>query len=943
MSENKKMSDYKNTLNLPQTDFPMKANLSQRELEILQKWESIQLYQKMRKLGSGKQKFILHDGPPYANGHIHVGHAVNKVLKDMIVKTQTMNQFDSPYVPGWDCHGLPIELNVEKKFGKPGHKISAAEFRQHCREYAASQIDIQREEFMRLGVLGDWQNPYITMDFIYEANIIRSLAKMVQNGHLLKGSKPVHWCLDCASALAEAEVEYAEKTSPSLDVRFTVVDEKKFLANIPDAEKGSGTISVPIWTTTPWTLPANEGVALNPLLNYVLVECDNKERLLIAEDLLANVLQRYQVANHRVLGSTLGEKLQGLLLQHPFYDKQVPIVLGEHVTIEAGTGAVHTAPAHGQDDYRVGKQFNLPLHNPVGEDGCFIAGTPLVAGMHVNKVNDVIMDALKENNKLLHAEKLTHSYPHCWRHKTPLIFLATPQWFISMDQAGLRKSALTAIEQVEWVPEWGEARIAGLVANRPDWCISRQRAWGIPLSLFVHKETGELHPRTLELMEEVASRVEKQGIEAWFALDAAELLGDEAQQYRKTTDVLDVWFDSGVTHQCVLKARPELAYPADIYIEGSDQHRGWFMSSLLTSVGMNGQEAFKEVLTHGFVVDAHGRKMSKSVGNVIAPEEVIKTLGADILRLWVASVDYRTEITASKEILTRISETYRRIRNTTRFLLSNLHGFDPKKDLVDVSDMLMLDRWAIDRASCVQEEILKLLKEYQFHMVVQKLHHFCVTDMGGFYLDIIKDRQYTMAANSRGRRSAQTALYHIAHALVRWLAPMLSFTAEEIWQYLPGATEESVFLTHWYNQLVRLPEYEIMNQSFWEKVRSVRDAVNKEIENQRNAGKVGSALEAEVNLYCAPQLKQTLDALGDELKFVFITSTTRVIAEHAGPVDCVITDVPGLGLTITATQNPKCERCWHRCADVNADPAYPGICGRCVENISGEGEQRNYA
>jgi isoleucyl-tRNA synthetase len=937
------MSDYKNTLNLPQTDFPMKANLAQREPEILQKWEDMQLYHKLREQGHGKKKFILHDGPPYANGHIHVGHAVNKILKDIIVKSKMMSQFDAPFVPGWDCHGLPIELNVEKKFGKPGQKITAEEFRQHCREYASSQIDLQRKDFIRLGVLGDWEHPYITMDFIYEANIIRSLAKMVANGHLTKGSKPVHWCLDCASALAEAEVEYAEKKSTAIDVRFTAVDEAAFLACMPGVKEGVGPISIPIWTTTPWTLPANEGVALNPMLDYVLVECDERERLLIAETLLPSVMQRYQIENYRILGKVIGEKLVGLKLKHPFYDKQVPVVLGEHVTVDSGTGAVHTSPAHGQDDYLVGKQYHLPMVNPVGDDGCFTSTTPLLAGMHVTKVNDVILDLLKKNNVLLHQETIKHSYPHCWRHKTPLIFRATPQWFISMDQQDLRKSAMTAIEKVEWVPDWGQSRIAGLVENRPDWCISRQRAWGIPLSLFVHKETGDLHPRTVELMNQVADLVTKKGIEAWFALDAKELLGDEAAHYRKTLDVLDVWFDSGVTSECVLKTRPELAFPADIYIEGSDQHRGWFMSSLLTSVGINGVAPYKEVLTHGFVVDSEGRKMSKSIGNVIAPDEVIKTLGADILRLWVASVDYRTEITASKELLSRISETYRRIRNTARFLLANLNGFDPEKNSVDVKDMLMLDRWALDKTLLVQDELLKAYGDYQFHLVVQKLHHFCVTDMGGFYLDIIKDRQYTMQADSLGRRSAQTALYHIAHALVRWLAPLMSFTAEEIWQYLPGEHAESVFLSSWYDGLSKLPDHETMNQAYWEKIRAVRDAVNKEIENLRNEGKIGSALEAEVTLYCGPQLKSALDLLGDELRFVLITSSARVIAEHSGPVNTVTTEVPGLSLIIQATSNAKCERCWHRMPDVGTHKGYPGICGRCVENVSGSGEVRRYA
>ena len=928
------MNDYKNTLNLPQTDFPMKANLSQREVDIINKWNRLGIYQQLRLHGKGKKKFILHDGPPYANGHIHVGHAVNKILKDIVVKSKTMSGFESPFVPGWDCHGLPIELNVEKKHGKPGHKISPKEFREACREYATSQINIQREEFIRLGVIGDWENPYLTMDFKYEADIIRSLGKMIENKHLQKGYKPVHWCLDCASALAEAEVEYKDKTSPSIDVRFRVVDVEGLMAGV----------SIPIWTTTPWTLPANEGVALNPSLDYEVVDTGS-EKLLVAADLLPQVMQRYKVENYKVIGSVRGEKLEGIKLQHPFYDKQVPVVLGEHVTTESGTGAVHTAPAHGVDDFAVGKHYGLPLENPVGDDGCYTVKTPLFAGLHVLKANDKIIEELQKHHTLILLGTISHSFPHCWRHKTPLIFRATPQWFISMDNNGLRQNALQAIERVEWVPDWGQSRIKGMIDGRPDWCISRQRVWGVPLSLFIHKQTGELHPKTLELMEQVAQRVEKEGIEAWYALDAKDLLGNEAEadQYIKSTDVRDVWFDSGVSHECVLKQRPELAFPADIMLEGSDQHRGWFQSSLLTSVAINGSESYKEILTHGFVVDGEGRKMSKSIGNVIAPEEVIKTLGADILRLWVASIDYRTEIAASKEILNRTSETYRRIRNTARFFLSNLNNFDPSEHLVPAEEMLMLDRWAVDKARLAQKEILEAFDTYQFHTIVQKLHHFCVVDMGGFYLDIIKDRQYTMEKNSLGRRSAQTALYHIVQALVRWLAPILSFTAEEIWQYIPGKKADSVMLADWYTQLAALPDDDTMNAAYWDKIRAVRDAVNKEIENQRNAGKIGSALEAEVHLYCGAQLKKQLDVLENELRFILITSSAQVIAEHAGPLDTIVTEVAGLSLKIEATTNTKCERCWHRRSDVSANEAYPGLCARCVENVAGPGEVRHYA
>lgn len=939
------MSDYKNTLNLPQTDFPMKANLSQRELEILKKWNDIDIYQRLRQQGKGKKKFILLDGPPYANGHIHVGHAVNKILKDIIVKSKTLSGFDAPYVPGWDCHGLPIELNVEKKHGKPGRKISATDFRKACREYAESQIEVQRQDFIRLGVTGDWYHPYSTMDFHYEATIIRSLAKIIANGHLQKGYKPVHWCLDCASALAEAEVEYADKTSPSIDVCFAVVDQNDFLGRFEDVQKGMGSLNIPIWTTTPWTLPANEAVALNPMLQYALVSyaASDSVQLLIADDMVASVMARYGVEAFTVLGRVMGEKLAGLKLKHPFYDKHVPVVLGNHVTVESGTGAVHTAPAHGQDDYIMGVQNQLPLVNPVGDDGCYTEKTPLFAGLHVTKANERVIEELEKCGALLCQAKIQHSFPHCWRHKTPLIFRATPQWFISMDQNGLRKSALEAINRVDWIPDWGKSRIYSMIEGRPDWCISRQRTWGVPLALFIHKKTGDMHPDSLVLMEKVAKLVEQKGIEAWFELDPITLLGDDAAQYHRSMDVLDVWFDSGVIHECVLRQHPQLVFPADMVLEGSDQHRGWFHSQLLTSIAMTQHEPYRTVLTHGYVVDGQGRKMSKSVGNVIAPEEVIQTLGADILRLWVASIDYRTEIAASKETLTRTSETYRRIRNTARFLLANLHGFDPVANLVSPNDMLQLDRWAVDRARQIQADILQAYQSNQFHIIVQKLHHFCVTDLGGFYLDIIKDRQYTMQTDSRGRRSAQTALFHIVHALVRWMAPVMSFTAEEIWQYIPGEREESVLLTTWYDGLTGLSADEAMNSEYWEKIRAVRDAVNKEIENQRNAGKVGSALEAEVHLYCGPNLKMKLDELREELRFILITSTVTVIAEHAGPVDMLVTEVPGLALKVAPTTHAKCERCWHRRADVNADADYPGLCGRCVENVSGAGEVRSFA
>ncbi len=945
------MADYKHTLNLPQTDFPMKGNLAQREPQRLQQWQQNGLYQRIREQRQGRDKFILHDGPPYANGAIHIGHAVNKILKDIIVKSKTMSGYDAPYVPGWDCHGLPIELNVEKKVGKAGRKVSAEVFRKHCRDYAAKQVDGQRKDFVRLGVLGQWQQPYLTMDYQFEADVIRSLGEIVANGHLHQGFKPVHWCMDCASALAEAEVEYQDKTSTAVDVLFPVQDRQALAAAFAiSADAMPDNVAMVIWTTTPWTLPANMAVAVNPQLAYVLLVAELagvRWGMVVARELAESVAMRCQLQDYQLLGQAQGESIENLLLQHPFNERQVPVIVGEHVTTETGTGAVHTAPGHGQDDFVVGSRYGLEVYNPVGGNGVFLEDTPLFGGVHVHKANDLIVEEVSSRGLLLHSEPYEHSYPHCWRHKTPIIFRATPQWFIGMEQGGLLSAALQAVERVDWQPSWGKARIDGMLAGRPDWCISRQRTWGSPIALFVRKDTGELHGDTPRLIEEVARRVEAEGIEAWFKLDAAELLGADAAHYEKVSDTLDVWFDSGVTHNCVLKVDPQLAYPADLYLEGSDQHRGWFQSSLLTAVAINGNQPYKQVLTHGFTVDAQGRKMSKSLGNVISPQQVMGSLGADILRLWVAATDYRNEMTVSDEIFKRTADSYRRIRNTARFFLSNLTGFDPSRDLVDWGDMLAMDRWAVDRAALLQGEIMAAYDAYQFHLIYQKLHNFCVADMGGFYLDVIKDRQYTTQANSLARRSAQTALFHIVEALVRWLAPILSFTADEIWQYLPGERSESVLLEEWYAGLTLLDGSEALGRKalgreFWERAMAVKAAVNKELEVQRAAGHVKGSLSAEVVLYCSEELLADLALLGDELRFVLITSeaTLRPLQEGA---DAVVTEVDGLSIAVTPSAHPKCGRCWHHRTDVGADSQHPELCARCIDNIEGAGEQRLYA
>ncbi|SUB18498.1 Isoleucine--tRNA ligase [Pantoea agglomerans] len=836
------MSDYKSTLNLPETGFPMRGDLAKREPGMLQRWYADNLYGIIREAKKGKKTFILHDGPPYANGSIHIGHSVNKILKDIIVKSKGMAGYDSPYVPGWDCHGLPIEHKVEQMIGKPGEKVTAAEFREACRKYAAEQVEGQKADFIRLGVLGDWDRPYLTMDFGTEANIIRALSKIIGNGHLHKGAKPVHWCLDCRSALAEAEVEYYDKTSPSIDVMFNAIDADAVRQAFGVAQV-NGPISLVIWTTTPWTLPANRAISLNAEFEYQLLQIDGRA-LILAKDLVESVMKRAGVSEWQVLGECKGAALELQKFQHPFLALESLVVLGDHVTLEAGTGAVHTAPGHGPDDYVIGQKYGIETANPVGPDGRYLPGTyPTLDGVNVFKANDMIVELLKEKGALLHVEKLLHSYPHCWRHKTPIIFRATPQWFISMDQKGLRAQSLKEIKGVQWIPDWGQARIESMVANRPDWCISRQRTWGVPMALFVHKESEELHPDTLALMEKVAQRVEQEGIQAWWDLDPRELMGDDADHYVKVPDTLDVWFDSGSTSYSVVDARPEFdGHAPDLYLEGSDQHRGWFMSSLMISTAMKGKAPYRQVLTHGFTVDGQGRKMSKSIGNTVAPQDVMNKLGADILRLWVASTDYSGEMAVSDEILKRSADAYRRIRNTARFLLANLSGFNPATDLVKPEEMVVVDRWAVGRAQAAQADIVASYENYDFHEVIQRLMQFCSIEMGSFYLDIIKDRQYTAKGDGLARRSCQTALWHIVEALVRWMAPIMSFTADEIWGYLPGERAQYVFTEEWYQGLFGLAEDEALNDAYWAELLKVRGEVNKVIEQARADKRIGGAL-----------------------------------------------------------------------------------------------------
>ncbi len=939
--------DYKATLHLPATEFPMRGDLPKREPGILSRWEDEGLYARLRDNAQGRPLFVLHDGPPYANGQIHLGHAVNKILKDIIVKSRYLAGFDAPYVPGWDCHGLPIEIAVEKKWGKVGVKLDAVAFRQKCREFAEEQIELQRRDFKRLGVIGDWDNPYKTLSFDFEANEIRALSKVFANGHIVRGAKPVHWCFDCGSALAEAEIEYQDKTSPAIDVAYVSRDSQQLAARFGATLPADVEVAVPIWTTTPWTLPASLAVSLGAEIEYVLAEgpaLHGKRRwLVLAAALAERSLQRYGVDGLVVHGRATGAALENLLLAHPFYpQRDIPLLNGEHVSDEDGTGAVHTAPGHGQEDFVVSQQYGLMEKynagqiNPVDGRGVYLSSTPPagdveLAGVHLWKAQPLIVDVLRASGALLAYVEIVHSYPHCWRHKTPVVFRATPQWFISMDKANLRSDAMAAIDNVGWFPSWGKARIGSMVDGRPDWCISRQRTWGVPIALFTHRETGEPHPRTVELMQQVADRVQAEGIDVWYSLDSAELLGDEAPHYEKVTDILDVWFDSGVTHEGVLLARG-FGKPADLYLEGSDQHRGWFQSSLLTGVAIDKQAPYKQCLTHGFTVDEKGRKMSKSLGNGIEPQDIMKTLGADILRLWIASADYSNEMSLSQEILKRNADAYRRLRNTARFLLGNLDGFDPAQHRVAPADMVALDRWIVHRAFEVQEKIKAAYTGYNMAEIVQLLLNFCSVDLGSVYLDVTKDRLYTMPVDSRGRRSAQTAMYHIAEAFTRWIAPILSFTADELWGYLPGERKENVLFATWYEGLAPLPADAPLNATDFDQLLALREQVAKVLEPMRANGAIGAALEAEITVAADAETAARWQPLAEELRFLLISGDVQVRP--------ATTDEVFVSAQPTAKQ--KCVRCWHYRADVGSVAAHPELCGRCVTNIDGAGEDRRW-
>ncbi len=938
------MADYKHTLNLPDTPFPMRGDLPKREPQWVAAWQEKKLYQQIRALCAGRPKFILHDGPPYANGDIHIGHAVNKILKDIIIRSKTLAGFDVPYVPGWDCHGMPIEIQIEKTHGK---NIPREQVQKLARAYAGEQIERQKKDFIRLGVLGEWDNPYLTMNFKTEAAEIRALAAMMRRGFVYRGLKPVNWCFDCGSALAEAEVEYQDKKSPAIDVAFPVVERDQLAAAFGLSELPAGEARAVIWTTTPWTIPGNQALNVHPELTYNLVQTE-QGCLVLAADLQEACLARYGLGGSTV-ASCPGAALERIAFRHPLYDRLSPVFVADYVSLDAGTGIVHSAPAYGLDDFHTCKQYgmhNEDILTPVQGDGSFAADLPFFGGMNVWKANPVIVDKLAEVGALLKHATIEHSYMHCWRHKTPLIYRATSQWFVRMDAPDvdsqgvaatepadhtLREAALQGVEDTAFYPAWGKNRLQAMIANRPDWCISRQRNWGVPLPFFTHKATGELHPNTLELMEAVAKRVEQGGIEAWTQLDAAELLGADAADYVKTTDILDVWFDSGTTHMSVMRGShgDQLSWPADLYLEGSDQHRGWFHSSLLTGAAIDGRAPYKALLTHGFVVDGKGHKMSKSKGNVIAPQQVSDKMGADILRLWVAATDYSGELNISDEILKRVVEAYRRIRNTLRFLLANVSDFDPASDMLPVGEWLEIDRYALALTRQLQQTCTADYDKFEFHHVVQALQTFCSEDLGGFYLDILKDRLYTTGEKSRARRSAQSSLWHIVHAFTRLLAPITAFTAEEVWGILTGNADDSVLLHTWHELPAQDGEAALLAK--WGLIRDVRMDVTKALEARREAGEIGAALQATVEIRCSGEKYAALASLGDDLKFIFICSATTLREDAAEAV------------TATPLGHAKCERCWHVRADVGSDAAHPDLCGRCVSNLYGAGEARQHA
>jgi len=924
--------EYKETLNLPKTDFPMKGNLPHREPEILKKWDEKSIYHRNLEQSENKKQYILHDGPPYANGDIHIGHAVNKILKDFIIKSKIMSGYHVPFIPGWDCHGLPIELQVEKKYGKAKFRDNPKGFILACREFAEKQIKKQKEDFIRLGIFGTWDKPYTSMDKEIESEIVNSLSKMIKNGHIYYGSKPVHWCIESSSALAEAEVEYKDITSHAVCVNFKVLNKKDI--SLHEKLDKDFDVYIPIWTTTPWTLPANRAVALSSSIDYSFVKIKDRY-LILAKNLITSVMDKSNISNYEILFSIDNEDFSKLELQHPFYDFKVPAIIADHVTDENGTGAVHIAPGHGTDDYLAGKKYNLEIYNPVDDYGRFYESLPIFGGKKIRECNDEIIELLKENKSLLFSENYEHSYPHCWRYKTPLIFRATPQWFMSMDNSGLRKSIQKEIPIINWLPSWGQDRIFNMIEGRPDWCLSRQRNWGVPLPLFLHKESNELHPDTQTILNKASEIIKDGNIEAWIDYDK-KLLVKDIESYTEVKDTLDVWFDSGVTHQSVLKNRG-IEETADLYLEGSDQHRGWFQSSLITSHAMYGKSPYKNVLTHGFVVDKDGQKMSKSIGNIISPQKIIKDKGADILRLWVAMTDYSKEMTISDEIIKRVSESYRRIRNTSKFLLSNISDYDGTE--IDLDNMVQIDKWIIHKAKKLNIQIQKDYSEFKFHKLIQDIINFCTLELGGYYLDIIKDRLYTSKSDGLSRRSAQKTCHILISYLNSWIAPILTFTAEEIYSKMPNA-KDSIYLTEWFDIDFSMDNHEI---DIYDSLYSIKPFVSRMIEEARNDNKVGSSLECKLDLICNDKLYQNINNISDELKFVFIVSECTLRLGNENDSYSIDKNPYKLSISISKSQNNKCERCWHLNETVGTIEDHPTICRRCSDNVYGDGECRKFA
>ncbi|AQS58345.1 isoleucine--tRNA ligase [Desulforamulus ferrireducens] len=920
--------DYSKTLNLPQTDFPMRGNLPQREPEILKRWQEIDLYNKVQEKNQGKPKYILHDGPPYANGHIHLGHTLNKVLKDMIVKYRTMSGYDSPYIPGWDTHGLPIEQQAIKQLGINRHQIDPVEFRKKCKDYALEFVNIQREEFQRLGVRGDWERPYLTLLPQYEATQIRVFGEMAKKGYIYKGMKPVYWCASCETALAEAEVEYADKTSPSIYVKFPVKDGKGLLP--ADA-------AVVIWTTTPWTLPANVAISLHPEFDYVLALVKG-QKVLVAKELLEAFKKAVETEEAEILATYKGEQLEGVVCHHPFVERDSLVILGDHVTLEAGTGAVHTAPGHGEEDFLVGKKYNLPVLAPVDNKGKFTAEGGKFAGQFILDANKTIVEELKEREALLGHSHIKHQYPHCWRCKQPIFFRATEQWFASVE--GFRQEALKAIRSVKWVPEWGENRIYNMVEGRGDWCISRQRTWGVPIPIFYCNDCGK-EIINEETIAHIQGLFKEHGSDIWFAKEANELVPPgltcphcgKGKDFRKETDIMDVWFDSGSSHLAVLEQPelwPELQWPADLYLEGSDQHRGWFNSSLSTSVAVTGKPPYKAVLTHGFLVDEKGRKMSKSLGNVVDPLKVINQMGADILRLWVSSADYRSDLSVSPNIIKQMTESYRKIRNTARFLLGNLYDFDPSKDKVAYEKLPELDRVALMELHKLIKRVLKAYENYEFHVVYHAIHNFCVVDLSAFYLDIIKDRLYTAPPASLERRAAQTVIYEALDALVRLLTPVLAFTTEEIYSHMPVVGERLASV-----QLLDMPE---VNESYidldlekkWDKIQEIRKEVLRSLEMARQSKVIGNSLEAKVELFVDGEVAALLQPMSEELTTLFIVSQVSLQPLKEAPAEATKAEELPLAVLVAPATGGKCERCWMYHEAVGQDAEHTTLCPRCA-------------